>query len=407
MKILHINGTSHGGAANVAIRVHESLLSKNVESYLYLPNKKNVKNLFYPNSTFAQILNMIKPALIRKFSNLTKVHKDPSLSFGIFPSGIKKIIAKIKPDIINLHWTGGEMISLAEIKDIKCPVVWTLLDMWPFLGAEHYSDNNRYIEGYNSSNKPKLDKGIDFNRWNWCRKKKYLSGNYHIVSPSDWLSKKASDSFLFKNQKILKIGYPIDTFEWTPIDKKQAKKILKLDCKKKIILFGAIDGAQNHRKGFDLFLESLKKINSDECQIITFGKKIQYLPDLKRFDIKSFDHLSDILSLRVIYSAADVCVVPSRFEAFGQVALEAAACGTPSVGFSNTGVNEIIEHKFNGYIAKYLDTFDLSEGIKFILDEANSQKLINNSLLKIKNFTYDKISLEYINLYKQIMLNKK
>ena len=75
MKILHINGTSHGGAANVALRIHESLLRKNISSYLYLPHKKNVKNLLYPNSTFDQIMNMIKPALIRKLSNFDQSSK--------------------------------------------------------------------------------------------------------------------------------------------------------------------------------------------------------------------------------------------------------------------------------------------------------------------------------------------
>ena len=111
--------------------------------------------------------------------------------------------------------------------------------------------------------------------------------------------------------------------------------------------------------------------------------------------------------MKTIYSAADVCVVPSRFESFGQVALESAACGTPSVGFANTGVNEIIEHKVNGYIANYKDTFDFSEGIKFVLNDANSQNLIDNSIIKSKNFSYEKISSKYIELYDRVISNKK
>ena len=49
MKILHINGTCHGGAANVAERIHQSLLDKKVESYIYLPFKKDL-NVNSPGS---------------------------------------------------------------------------------------------------------------------------------------------------------------------------------------------------------------------------------------------------------------------------------------------------------------------------------------------------------------------
>ena len=39
MKVLHINGTAYGGAANFVIDLHKSLLEKNVESILYIPKK--------------------------------------------------------------------------------------------------------------------------------------------------------------------------------------------------------------------------------------------------------------------------------------------------------------------------------------------------------------------------------
>ena len=44
--------------------------------------------------------------------------------------------------------------------------------MWPLCGAEHYSTNNRYIEGYSKINRPKSESGIDINRLIWKKKKK-------------------------------------------------------------------------------------------------------------------------------------------------------------------------------------------------------------------------------------------
>ena len=59
MKVLHINGTAYGGAANFVIDLHKSLLEKNVESILYIPKKRNIPKLIHPNSIFFKFHNMI------------------------------------------------------------------------------------------------------------------------------------------------------------------------------------------------------------------------------------------------------------------------------------------------------------------------------------------------------------
>ena len=76
-----------------------------------------------------------------------------------------------------------------------------------------------------------------------------------------------------------------------------------------------------------------------------------------------------------IYSSVDLVIMPSLIEAFGQVALEAASCNVPSVIFGNTGIEEIIDHKINGYVAKYKSSDDLYEGIKWCLEDKKSNTL--------------------------------
>ena len=168
-------------------------------------------------------------------------------------------------------------------------------------------------------------------------------------------------------------------------------------------MFGAIDGPQNYRKGFDLLMKSISKLeNKNELQILTFGKKLKKNFDFKNIEIKNYGHISDNFTLRLFYSAADVCLIPSRFESFGQVALESISSGTPCVSFENTGTNEIIDHKINGYLAKYEDVDDFKNGINFILNN----KTINfteNCINIAQNFSYKKISEEYLNLYKKII----
>jgi glycosyltransferase involved in cell wall biosynthesis len=82
--------------------------------------------------------------------------------------------------------------------------------------------------------------------------------------------------------------------------------------------------------------------------------------------------------LAKLYSAADVFVMPSRQEAFGQVASEAQACGTPVVAFNNSGPIDIVDHLQTGYLAKPFDTFDLATGIVWAIDQKDGGTVLSN-----------------------------
>ncbi len=84
--------------------------------------------------------------------------------------------------------------------------------------------------------------------------------------------------------------------------------------------------------------------------------------------VRYLSTLKDDWSLVLAYSSADVMVVPSKQEAFGQTASEAMACGTPVVAFGATGLLDIVDHKINGYLATPFDTAELAQGIRTILE---------------------------------------
>ena len=82
------------------------------------------------------------------------------------------------------------MISIKNIGTLNYKKVWTFTDMWPMSGTEHYPDYNRYINGYNSLNKPNENYGIDLDKFVWEKKKKYFKNSFKIISISGWLKKK-------------------------------------------------------------------------------------------------------------------------------------------------------------------------------------------------------------------------
>ena len=169
---------------------------------------------------------------------------------SVLPSKWKNKLNNSIDDIVHLHWIAAEMLSIADIGKIRKPLIWTLHDMWAFCGAEHISNDNRYIDGYRSSNRPEYEKGFDLNRWTWNRKVKHWKKPIQIVTPSNWLAKCARNSSLMRDWPIQVVPNAINTDQWRPINQATARELLGLPRNEQILLFGAMGGAYEHHKGY-------------------------------------------------------------------------------------------------------------------------------------------------------------
>ncbi len=409
MRIIHLSYSDIiGGASRATYRIHQSLLKQGVYSQLWVNEK--LSKCFTVEEPFNKIsknLKRLRRYITFPLLKVIKTNVPIHHSISLLPSNWVKLINNSDADIVNLHWIQRETMSIKDISKIKKPIVWTLHDMWALCGAEHYTNDNRWREGYYSNNRPNYESGFDLNRWTWNRKKKYWKNPIHIVTPSTWLAKCVSESALMKNWPVSVIAYPMDTDHWKPMDKKNARQFLNLSQDTNLILFGAAGGGKDPRKGYDLLLSALEYIKADnkikKIELVVFGQsKPKSQPDLG-FPIRYFGHLYDDLSLRALYSAADVMVVPSRLETFGQTASEAQACGTPVVSFDIGGLPDIVEHQKTGYLAKAFDTRDLANGITWVLEQSDSNKMGNNARERaVENFSEKKISEDYVSIYRKL-----
>jgi glycosyltransferase involved in cell wall biosynthesis len=108
------------------------------------------------------------------------------------------------------------------------------------------------------------------------------------------------------------------------------------------------------------------------------------------------------VALVLAYSAADVMVVPSRQEAFGQVASEAMACGTPVVAFTGTGVQDLVDHRVNGYLAQPFDPQDLAAGIGWVLRQGS--ELGHQARQKVERcFSLPVVVQRHVELYQSLL----
>jgi len=195
------------------------------------------------------------------------------------------------------------------------------------------------------------------------------------------------------------------------LDKKIARQRLNLSPNKKYILFGAGNIIKDKNKGLHFLKSSLEKIYQDnlikKIEVIIFGK----LEKVKKFDLKLKHHylgkIENDKKLSLIYSAADVAVMPSMLENLPNIIMESMACGTPCVAFNTGGIPDLVDHKKNGFIAKPFKSQDFKRGILWILQNNQRLKqLSDNSRKKVLDkFDNRKIAKRHQALYSQLIDN--
>ena len=225
-----------------------------------------------------------------------------------------------------------------------------------------------------------------------------------LIPTSKWMQTKLLESKIFSDKQISKIPCAIDFKNWYPENKNLSRNLLSIKENKKIIFFIAM-GGNNSRKGLDLLVQSLKLVNFD-YQLVVAGD--QFPKYFDRDKVVFFDNPKDLVTRRLLYSASDALVVPSRQESFGLVALEASACNTPSIIFEDNGLSEVIIHKKNGYIAKKDNIEDYANGINWVFTNIDKK---NFDLPNIRSFTKNKfdidmISKEYLKVYEDLISDK-
>lgn len=406
MKITLVNQSDiNGGAARAAYRIHQALRAHGLDSNMVVDRATSGDTtVSAPQKTWSKTRIAIVRYLgdgIAKYSNASS----PGMSSpALFPSRLAKKLNQSDSELLHLHWLNGEMLSIAEIGRLHKPVVWTLHDMWAFCGAEHYPLDNRWKAGYSPTNRAKSESGFDLNRWTWQRKKKHWNKNIQIVTPSNWLASCVRKSALMATWPVSVIPNAIDTDNWKPINKASAREILGLSENYPVLLFGAIGGIQDPRKGFDLLQTALESLQSKlpDIQLLVLGQRTPEFESRLKFSVHYSGHLHDDLSLRVLYSAADAVVIPSRQDNLPNIGLESLACGTPVVAFDTGGLADIVEHQQTGFLARAFDTQNLAAGITWVIEQGDTLR-INARNKAIHDFDSKVVAQKYARLFEEVI----
>lgn len=432
MKILHVGASDiGGGAARATYRVHRSLVDHGgdlgVESRFRaiqkLTNDDTV--LGGPPVGQSRVWRRLHPRLNSRARRGFETGNPVLHSIAWPDTGLGKELEQLRrteADLIHLHWLGDSTLSIEEIGRLPQPIVWRLPDQWAFLGAEHYttppdpgetaSSDERFVYGYPKDSRPGHESGPDLNRCTWLRKWRAWRKPMNIVCTTSWLADCARRSALMKDWPISVIPNPLDLTTYAPLDQAVGRELHRLPQDRPLILFGALGGTTDFRKGADLLFDALKILRQqaagtdlESLELVVFGSREPIDPPRLGFPVHWLGSLGDDVTLRLGYTAADVMVVPSRQEAFGQTASEAQACGTPVVAFRTGGLVDIVEDHFTGALADPFDPTSLAESIRWVLEDSQRRRQLAASARQRAETLFNprRIAGLYTEVYKQAL----
>jgi glycosyltransferase involved in cell wall biosynthesis len=284
-------------------------------------------------------------------------------------------------DLLNLHFV-ADLLDYRTLPRLTAsrPVVWTLHDMNAFTGGCHYSGTcARYTDCCGSCPQLVTSSGeSDMTRRIMLRKRAIFARvsphRLTIVCPSRWLADEARRSSLFGRFDVRVIPNGVDTHDYRPVERAEARRRLGLPPGARVVLFVA-DQIDDQRKGLRQLLAALAAIRDiSGLLLVTLGRGDH--GSLPHSHTRHLGVLQDAERLRTAYSAADVFAIPSLQDNLPNTVLEALACGTPVAGFDTGGVREAVKDGVTGLLARTGDSAALADALRRILvDRALQQSL--------------------------------
>lgn len=226
-------------------------------------------------------------------------------------------------------------------------------------------------------------------------------------------------------RKVEVIPPGVDLERYAPMDPLQAKAFIGVPAEKRMILFvGRIEPL----KGIDTLLRAMKTVAAEcgGCEGLTvaiiggdaalpvermsaeMARLHRLRSELGIEDLVTFLGRRDQDSLPYYYSAAEVVVMPSHYESFGMVALEAMASGTPVIASRVGGLRFSVVHGYTGLHVPVGNSEALATAIiKLLKNDALRWQLGANSRNLALSFGWPIIAEQIVALYRNVIALSK
>lgn len=335
-----------------------------------------------------------KDSLFRKMARVEYLEKQKkgrenvgySWSNSLFRS--KKFI---EADLIHLQIVQGGVLDAKTISQIfkKKPTIWTWHDPWPLTGHCIYPmDCGQFSRGCGSC--PDLRRGFqvsrDHTKSNKSFKSSLFDSGYTLHVASNWFSNFISSqaSHVLPTPKVLPFGIDVERF--SPRDKKQARSRLGISQDSFVIGIRAVKEPQ---KNFVLFQRAIQMVNPNlKITVVTIQDKSLLKLNSINHDLVEIGWTHSAAEIQDFFSSLDIFIMPSLYETFGLMALEAAAYGVPTVAVTKTAVDEVVNLRNNGYPITGRSSLELAKTIEGIFFDQNQLRIKSISVRALVEAKY-------------------
>jgi glycosyltransferase involved in cell wall biosynthesis len=367
-------------------------------------NKASLDSRIFPLSSFWEL------SFMRKLRRLIfQSYLREGIEFGKYPWSRSLFSSKVykSADLVHLQIVHDGTLDFESVSRIlkEKPVVWTWHDPWILTGHCIYPmDCPRFQKGCGEC--PDLERpfqiGKDLTIQNRSKKLELIQLAQTVHLSTLWFRNLVLESLpKAPSLEILPFGLP-DEFFSSP-NKESAREYFGMSADDFVI---GIRSVREPQKNFKLFENALHKINGNKkiC-IITLQESGQLIELKSKFKIIEIPWTNDNLELIRFYDALDIFVMPSLYETFGFMGIEAMSRGVPVVGLDGTALSEICLLSKNGYVvnndpnelARLLDEISqapiaIQRKSKLSAEHIQSHFRIDNFLDKLVSMYFSTIS---------------
>lgn len=162
------------------------------------------------------------------------------------------------------------------------------------------------------------------------------------------------------------------------------------------------------RKGLEYLIKSFKEIENRDIKLILIGegrerKNLEFL--VRRLGLKNVEFKGYLEEEKLIehYNMADMFVFPSLKEGFGQVLLEAMACGLPIISTNTSAIPEVVGDA--GILVEPRDSQALANAINLLIEDKELRNKLGGKGKKRvgENFTWKKVTERTLDAYREII----